>query len=736
MMLKCKVCGGDIQITEKSPFGICKYCGSAMTLPKTSDEQRIARYNRGNQFRRGGKFDEALAQYEQLVQEDDTDAEAHWCCALCRFGIDYVEDPETLEYIPTCHRLSFESFLNDVDYQAALANSDGFAYRQYQKEAKRIAEVQKGILTTSQNEEPFDVFICYKESDDNGQRTRDSLLAQDIYYQLMEHGYRTFYSRITLEGKAGTEYEPYIFAALNSAKVMVVVTTSKDHVDAAWVKNEWSRYLSLMRKDHSKLLLPCYRDMDPYDLPDALSVLQSYDMSKIGFIQDLIRGIKKVIDGTSDASGKSGIQGTDALLKRAFIFLEDGEWENARNHLERILDQDPENGDAYLGRLMCELQVRKKENLKDQRVSFSNRASYHRAMKYGNQSIKTLLQTAENSAVSNEKRDKIKAAYQGAVATLAKAYLLEKEKDYRGAMVSYQEAGDRFAALKDYKDATAKKEECAVSAKRVREQDEEAGRERTYQSAKKEWHMAESSSNYITVKNGLEKAIRQFEQLSGWKDSSALAEEYKVKLKEVNEAERIRAKEEQIQNLTNEKKHLGLEEKKLELQLSRDKKLHEDQLKPIREEIKIHEKVIAELQRYRVFQKAGAILLGIGTIAAMFGDLGLLPAIISIPTGVIMLIMATKKYRDKKTSADESQKSISMNQQTLSMRISEFETQEQEILKRIAYAAEEQAKLNSEIERLTTDETTVRLCNNCGAPLFVFANESAKCPYCDRELDK
>mgnify|MGYP007110798585 CR=1 FL=1 len=43
-------------------------------------------------------------------------------------------------------------------------------------------------------------------------------------------------------------------------------------------------------------LLPCYRDMDPYDLPEALSVLQSYDMSKIGFMQDLIRGVKKVID--------------------------------------------------------------------------------------------------------------------------------------------------------------------------------------------------------------------------------------------------------------------------------------------------------------------------------------------------------------------------------------------------------------------------------------------------------
>ena len=82
-------------------------------------------------------------------------------------------------------------------------------------------------------------------------------MAQEIYYQLTEQGRRVFFSRITLEDKAGTEYEPYIFAALNSAKVMIVVTTSAEHVNAVWVKNEWSRFLSLMRKDRSKLLLPC-----------------------------------------------------------------------------------------------------------------------------------------------------------------------------------------------------------------------------------------------------------------------------------------------------------------------------------------------------------------------------------------------------------------------------------------------------------------------------------------------
>ena len=155
-------------------------------------------------------------------------------------------------------------------------------------------------MAISQKEEPFDVFICYKESEPDGSRTKDSVLAQDIYYQLTDQGYRVFFSRITLEEKVGEQYEPIIFAALNSAKVMVVVGTSKEHLEAVWVKNEWSRFLSIMKRDRGRVILPCYRDMSPYDMPDALSVLQSYDMSRIGFLQDLIRGIGKIVSKNSN----------------------------------------------------------------------------------------------------------------------------------------------------------------------------------------------------------------------------------------------------------------------------------------------------------------------------------------------------------------------------------------------------------------------------------------------------
>ena len=157
-------------------------------------------------------------------------------------------------------------------------------------------------------------------------RAESKLTSQE--YCMPVQGLKVFFSRITLEDKLGQQYEPYIFAALNSAKVMVVIGSRPEYFNAVWVKNEWSRYLSLMKHDHKRLLIPCYRDMDPYDLPEELSMLQSQDMSKIGFMQDLLRGVQKVMQQPTSvpqgvrvetATVETNAPGVTSLLKRAAL---------------------------------------------------------------------------------------------------------------------------------------------------------------------------------------------------------------------------------------------------------------------------------------------------------------------------------------------------------------------------------------------------------------------------------
>ncbi len=294
-ILKCKMCGAPLYTSGSATVVECDYCESRQTISLLDDEKIIELYERANQYRSLNEFDKASVIYDNILLEKPSEAEAHWGICLCRYGIEYVQDPKTGKRVPTCHRTQFKSILDDPDYLAAIHHADVFARDVYKEEAEYIDTVQKSILSISSKEEPFDIFICYKESDQFGNRTIDSVLAQDIYDKLTSVGYKVFFARITLENKLGSAYEPYIFAALSSAKIMLVVGTKPEHFEAVWVKNEWSRYLSLMGQGHEKTIIPCYRDMSPYELPQEFVVLQSLDMNKIGAMQDLAHGVKKIL---------------------------------------------------------------------------------------------------------------------------------------------------------------------------------------------------------------------------------------------------------------------------------------------------------------------------------------------------------------------------------------------------------------------------------------------------------
>ena len=398
-VFKCKMCGGTIEFEQGSSVGVCDSCGTKQTLPKLDDDKKAALYDRANHFRRNNEFDKAMGIYEQILNEDSTDSEAYWSLVLCKYGIDYVEDPTSHKRIPTVNRTQYTAVFDDENYKAALQYADGYQREIYEEEAKAINEIQKGILAISGQEDPFDVFICYKETDNNGRRTQDSVLANDLYHQLTQEGFKVFFARITLEDKLGTAYEPYIFAALNSAKVMVVLGTKPEYFNAVWVKNEWSRYLALVKQSGGKkILIPAYRDIDPYDLPEEFAHLQAQDMSKLGFMQDLIRGIKKLIAAdepkatvVQEAVTVNNNTDTSALLKRASLFLADGDWNNAKQYCDRVLDVDPENVEVYICKLMIDLHVKTKKDIGLLEGTLEKNSNYQKIMLFGDEETKSLF---------------------------------------------------------------------------------------------------------------------------------------------------------------------------------------------------------------------------------------------------------------------------------------------------------------------------------------------------------
>ena len=364
-VIKCKMCGGDLNISEGSSVVECEYCGSRQTIPSADNEKKMTLFARAGRLLRGCEFDKASGVFESIVADFPEEAEAYWGLVLCRYGIEYVDDPATGKKVPTCHRSSFDSVLDDPNFEQACENGDVIARRVYREEARQIEELRKEIIEVSGKEAPYDIFISYKETDDQGNRTLDSVIAQDLYNELTEKGYRVFFSRISLEDKLGVEYEPYIFAALNSARLMLVVGTDYEHFDAVWVKNEWSRFLKLISSGQKKVLIPVFKNMDPYDMPKEFAKLSAQDMGKVGAMQDLLRGVEKILGSKTEEKKEtvviqqsSGGPNVQAMLDRGSMALEDKKWEDAQGFFNRALDMDAKCGEAYLGLFLVEQKSR------------------------------------------------------------------------------------------------------------------------------------------------------------------------------------------------------------------------------------------------------------------------------------------------------------------------------------------------------------------------------------------
>lgn len=503
-VLKCKMCGGTMEMTNES-VAVCEFCGTKQTVPTVKDENLQGLFNRANALRIKCEFDKAEQLYEKIISADNTQAEAYWGLILCKYGIEYVEDPATFKRVPTCHRTSFDSIIADDDYAAALAFADKASQKVYEAEAKEIDRLQKEILALSQKEEPYDVFICYKETDETGKRTQDSVIANDIYYQLTQEGFKVFYAAITLEDKLGSAYEPCIFAALNSSKVMLAIGTKPEYFSAVWVKNEWSRYLKLMKKDRSKLLIPCYRDMDAYELPDEFAHLQAQDMSKIGFINDVVRGIKKVIvkdEPTANATVQETVVtnvnvNIDPLLERAFMFLEDGDWQSADEYCEKVLDQDPKCARAYLGKLMAEIKVKEQADLINSDEPFDKSNNYAKAIRFGDPELAAYLETCTTTIKERNETRRLNTIYAKGIA------LLEKAKDEG----HFREAAEVFLQIPHWKDSQKLADECIEKAETLR-------KDGIYTLAKT---LCDSGD-----KENVTKGISMLETITGWRDVDSL----------------------------------------------------------------------------------------------------------------------------------------------------------------------------------------------------------------------
>ena len=214
----------------------------------------------------------------------------------------------------------------------------------------------------------------------------------------------------------------------------------------------------------------------------------------------------------ADVPAEENPVGIAPLLKRVFMFLEDGDWRSANEYCEKVLDQDPENAQAYLGKLMAECRVHKQENLKNCPVPFDVSNNYKKVVRFADPE---LVKKLENDLVFiNERNEeaRINGIYDSAVRALESA---KTEQDCKAA-------AETFRTIPGYRDADARVEQCLEKAEACR-------KDEIYASGKAKMNDSDG------LVSAYEKAIEIFQKIPGWGDADRQIELCRQKIQEIED---------------------------------------------------------------------------------------------------------------------------------------------------------------------------------------------------------
>lgn len=386
--LRCKICGAPLETDGTKSVVKCKYCGNSNIVATTEETNEI---NDAMFLLRQGNFDDADEKFQDIISRYPKSSEAYYGRVLCKYGIVYVDDALENKKVPTIYNLNIKSFIDDPLFKKALDYANEETKKDYLASAEKIEAIRKEWVEKANKEKPYDVFICFKDSDREAgiQRTEDSIAATDIYHYLKDQGLNVFFSRETLRGKVSEKFEPYIFNALNTAPVMLVYTQKKEYVESTWVKNEWMRFVKKIKNKEKtfKGLIVAYENMDPYDLPKALvDGRQAMDASSKTFLPDLIKHINEVIKEvrtplsqvetieikkekivkTKEIKQKSvvleelgkgvitNVSADENLKKKsAERYLKNQMYSDARDIYDELINEHPNNGEYVMGRILA-----------------------------------------------------------------------------------------------------------------------------------------------------------------------------------------------------------------------------------------------------------------------------------------------------------------------------------------------------------------------------------------------
>jgi len=481
--------------------------------------------------------------------------------------IDSIDPEECSSYIEGILTFMIKSIIPEYHLplvnlvERAYGKDDNERFEKYHTMIQtEITKFNEGVYETSL---PRDVFVAYS--------SKDMPEVQKLVAYLESSGLKCFVAARNLRhGKGAVQnYHKALEDAIRNCYVFLLVSTPNSRslscdtlkyelpflkaIDIECAPPEFKQNYETMPSEYKKhrieymlksSMMQVGGDSAVKQLFDGCEYAKSYDeiVSRIAQFRsdDLVRSraekntVKEIVTVKETVSASGA--GTESLLKRVFMFLEDGDFKAADEYCEKVLDIDPECARAYLGKLMVECQVRKQNDLAKLSQAFNDRNNYKKAIRFGDASLRKFLDDCIKTINERNRLAALEAKYVEA----------SRKMNAAKTEAQFKDAASLFEKLGTYRDSVRYANECRKKAVICREEAEEEQRLQRYNDATYDYRQASRESEYKS-------AAEKFDSLGDYKDSKQMAKKCREGAEDAA-ARELRAKQEQRRAVEEQKR--------------------------------------------------------------------------------------------------------------------------------------------------------------------------------------
>lgn len=431
--LNCKICGGEVRADAEGNGAACLGCGNEF-MKSAADTKKL---NRITYLRNTMNFAAAEKLADEVILSNPEDSEAHWNKFLCEYGIQYVLKGG--KRFPVCRKnpSSLSALSENESYKRALYYATEDLQGTYSAMGTAIGEAVDVARNVFAQENSYDIFVLTAE-DANADEDSDGYR---LFLRFTENlGFSVFYAPETLKDMDDTEKAAHIAFALENSRIMLAgFKTIADCCDG--FNNYAVNSFVTAIKDEDKYIFPIFNGeaLSFQQLPEALVWLDGgFDSTDGEFMREISETVEKILKPEEasvvpDAIVTATAANKENLIKRAYMFLEDGEFETADTYFDKILDIDIEESRAYIGKLLAKCKLKSEEEIPNLPQTLTEDKDYIKAIRFATPEQKARYEALNGAIVDRIEGEKkrISEERQRIAAERAEAERLESERRAR-----------------------------------------------------------------------------------------------------------------------------------------------------------------------------------------------------------------------------------------------------------------------------------------------------------------